>query len=107
MLVATRGLVTVRGRGHGGPADRVGGAVTYTAGGEVRAYGRGGQTFVPRVLGTGQQQEFEVLMDTMPTEYLVRLPETRFDSPFVIRITPAGVAYLESERISSTGEEGR
>ena len=47
MLVATRGLVTVRGRGHGGPADRVGGAVTYTAGGEVRAYGRGAQTFVP------------------------------------------------------------
>jgi hypothetical protein len=48
VLVATRGIVTVTGRREVGPPDRLrGSAVTYSAGGEVRAYSRGGQTFAP------------------------------------------------------------
>ena len=48
VLVATRGIVTVTGRPEAGPPDRLrGGAETYNAGGEVRAYARGGRTFAP------------------------------------------------------------
>jgi hypothetical protein len=47
VLVAARGTVTVTGRRDGTAPDRLFGGVTYSAGGEVRAYGRGAQTFVP------------------------------------------------------------
>ena len=48
VLVAVRGTVTVAGRQEAGPPDRLrGSAVTYSAGGEVRAYRRGGETFAP------------------------------------------------------------
>lgn len=48
VLVATRGIVTVRGRRAAGVVDRVrAGNVTYGAGGEVRAYNRGVERFHP------------------------------------------------------------
>jgi hypothetical protein len=48
VLVAERGLVTVAGRQVPGPPDRLqAGAVTYSAGGEVRVYRRAWETFSP------------------------------------------------------------
>lgn len=48
VLVATRGIVTVRGRREAGVVDRVrAGNVAYSAGGEVRAYNRGVERFHP------------------------------------------------------------
>jgi hypothetical protein len=48
VLVATRGTVTVTGPQTAGPPDRLSGsAVTYSAGGEVRAYRRLAETFAP------------------------------------------------------------
>jgi hypothetical protein len=48
VLVAMRGTVTVTGRREAGSPDRLrGSAVTYSAGGEVRAYRRGRETFAP------------------------------------------------------------
>ena len=48
VLVATRGIVSVRGRREAGVVDRVrAGNVTYSAGGEVRAYRRGVERFHP------------------------------------------------------------
>ena len=48
VLVATRGIVTVTGRREAGPPDRLrGSAVIYSAGGEVRAYLRGRETYAP------------------------------------------------------------
>ena len=48
VLIAMRGTVTVTGRREPGPPDRLrGSAVTYSAGGEVRAYRRGGKIFAP------------------------------------------------------------
>ena len=48
VLVAARGIVTITARQEPGPPDRLqAGAVTYSAGGEVRAYRRGRETFGP------------------------------------------------------------
>jgi uncharacterized protein DUF3179 len=48
VLVAMRGIVTVRGPRNVGSPDRLSGSgVTYNAGGEVRVYRRGGEVFVP------------------------------------------------------------
>jgi hypothetical protein len=46
-------------------------------------------------IGVRDDQEFERLMNTMPQEYLRHIPELRWDSPFVVSITPAGTAYLD------------
>ncbi len=40
--------------------------------------------------------EFVALMDSMPEVYLRRLPETRYDSPFVVAVTEAGIRHLKS-----------
>lgn len=47
VLVAAHGTVTVEGGRDGSPPDRLFGGTTYSAGGEVRAYARGPQTFAP------------------------------------------------------------
>jgi hypothetical protein len=46
------------------------------------------------------QQQFEELMDSMPPEYVRFLPEMRLDSPFVVAITDAGLAYLREGHIN-------
>lgn len=40
-------------------------------------------------------KQLETLMDSMPPEYLRRLPESRLGSPFVVIITDAGRKYLK------------
>jgi hypothetical protein len=39
------------------------------------------------------QTRFADLMESMPSEYVTFLPEMRWDSPFVVRITDAGLKY--------------
>jgi len=41
------------------------------------------------------QRTFERLVESMPPEYLRLLPEMRWDSPFVISVTEAGLRYLK------------
>ncbi len=41
---------------------------------------------------------FEELMESMPPEYLRLLPEMRWDSPFVVTVTEAGIRYLQSRK---------
>ena len=43
-------------------------------------------------------REFETLMEQLPPEYLRQLPEARWDSPFVVNVTEAGVQYLRGQR---------
>ena len=38
--------------------------------------------------------EFVSLMESLPIEYVRFHPEARFDNPFVVSVTPAGVKYL-------------
>jgi hypothetical protein len=38
--------------------------------------------------------QFERLMESMPSEYLRMIPESRLGSPFVVTITEAGIRYL-------------
>lgn len=42
--------------------------------------------------------EFEALMVSMPPEYVRLIPETRFDSPFVVSVTERGKSYLQEHR---------
>ena len=39
--------------------------------------------------------EFESLMEGMPPEYLKMIPETRWDNPFVVTVTEAGIRHLD------------
>jgi len=41
---------------------------------------------------------FEQLVESMPPEYLRLLPEMRWDSPFVVSVTEAGMKYLQSRK---------
>ena len=43
-------------------------------------------------------REFEILMEGMPAEYLQRIPEARYDNPFVVTVTKAGVDYLNQRK---------
>jgi hypothetical protein len=43
------------------------------------------------------QAEFVKLVDTMPPEYLRVYPEMRWDSPFVVGVTDAGLSYLNRQ----------
>jgi hypothetical protein len=41
-----------------------------------------------------RNREFELVMNSIPTDYLRHIPEGRMDSPFVVTITEAGIRYL-------------
>jgi len=41
-----------------------------------------------------KESEFGNLILSVPQIYLRSLPETRFDNPYVVQITEAGVAYV-------------
>jgi hypothetical protein len=41
-----------------------------------------------------KQNMFESLVESMPPEYLRLFPEMRWDSPFVISVTEAGLRYI-------------
>jgi hypothetical protein len=41
---------------------------------------------------------FEELVQNMPTQYLRLIAEARFDNPFVMNVTEAGIKYLERSR---------
>jgi len=43
---------------------------------------------------THRRVEFELVMDSMPSEYLKRIPESIYGSPFVVSVTSAGFKYL-------------
>jgi hypothetical protein len=45
---------------------------------------------------------FEELMERMPPEYLCFYQETRWDSPFVVSVTEAGLRYLKTSAPEST-----
>ena len=52
------------------------------------------------VLGReAQGNEFEMLMDNMPPEYVRFFPETRFDNPYVVAVTDAARSYLSQKGI--------
>jgi len=38
--------------------------------------------------------DFEIVMDSLPSEYLRRIPESLWDNPFVVAVTPEGFSYL-------------
>jgi len=42
--------------------------------------------------------EFERLVESMPSEYVRLLPEARWDSPFVLTVTPDGMEYLHTHK---------
>lgn len=42
--------------------------------------------------------QFEELVESMPSEYLRLLSETRWDSPFVVNVTETGMSYLRDLR---------
>ena len=44
--------------------------------------------------GASPTQEFEQLMDRMPTEFIEFLPGNRVGNPFMVRVTDTGVLYL-------------
>lgn len=60
--------------------------------------GRGqGISIVEDLYGTLDTQNavrFEELMESMPPEYVRLLPEARFDNPFVVTVTAAGMRRL-------------
>lgn len=41
-----------------------------------------------------RQAEFERLVESMPPEYLRLIPESRWDSPFVVSVTEKGMTHL-------------
>jgi hypothetical protein len=43
---------------------------------------------------TSKAPEFIALMESLPSEYARFLPESRWDNPFVVSITPEGIKYL-------------
>ncbi len=42
-------------------------------------------------------RELEMLIEQMPDEYLRRLPESRFDNPFVVAVSEEGINYLRGK----------
>ncbi len=42
-------------------------------------------------------RELEILIEQMPDEYLRRLPESRFDNPFVVAVSEEGINYLRGK----------
>ena len=53
-----------------------------------------GHVFGGALHSEAQEQAFEHLVESMPEVYLRRMPETRFDNPFVVTVTPEGMRYL-------------
>jgi len=49
------------------------------------------------VADTTSVKAFEALMMKIPLTYLRSIPETRLDSPYVVSVTPEGIAYLRSK----------
>lgn len=41
---------------------------------------------------------FEELVESMPAEYVRVIAESRFDNPFVLRVTGAGIKHLRGKR---------
>jgi hypothetical protein len=46
------------------------------------------------IVDTRNAGRFEELVESMPPEFVRLLPEARFDNPFVVSITPAGMKRL-------------
>ena len=81
VLVATRGIVTVSGRREPGPPDRLrAGGVAYSAGGEVRAYRRGRETFAPGpgtdALRDSAGRPWRITEDALVGPHGIRAPRT-------------------------------
>jgi len=43
------------------------------------------------------QKEFENIFLTIPEDFLMRIPEVRLGSPYVVRVTDAGISYIKNK----------